>query len=469
VSTLALQCNDAGVLARGDGAGLPGASPGFALLDGGAVLTGAKARDRARLKPRFVNNRFWDRLDTSPLPRPFPTGLSHADLVHAHLEEIWKTVGAGIDSVVLALPGSYGPTQLGLALGIARSCDIPVTGMVDSAVASSSVGYPGEHLLHVDVHLHRTVVTELVQASEVVRQRVETTDHVGLVALHDRWVKTIAARFVSQARFDPLHIAATEQALHDRLPDVLGRLCESEAIPLRMEASGRTHVADLAAESLVAAVQDAYEGIVQLVRLLKQVGRRSTLLLSHRVGGLPGLLEKLGEVGDTDVIVLPEGAAADGAVRHADAIRSTGEAVSFVTRLPVEGVVPHDRPSAPVPPRPSPNRERGPIPTHLLHDSAAFRIATEPLVLGIAVPTGRRAINLTGSTAGISRSHCSVYRVENRVVVEDHSTHGSFLNGQRVQGTADLAEGDRLRMGSPGIEVRLIRVMDAEDDGPSEG
>jgi len=54
-------------------------------------------------------------------------------------------------------------------------------------------------------------------------------------------------------------------------------------------------------------------------------------------------------------------------------------------------------------------------------------------------------------------------------VVEDHSTHGSFLNGQRVQGTADLAEGDRLRMGSPGIEVRLIRVMDAEDDGPSEG
>jgi len=469
VSTLALQCNDVGVLARGEGTGLPEASPGFALLDGGSVLTGTKARDRARLKPRFVNNRYWDRLDTSPLPRPFPTGLSHADLVHAHLEEIWKTVGSGIDSVVLALPGSYSEAQLGLVLGIARSCDIPVTGMVDSAVSASSAGYPGEHLLHVDVQLHRTVVTELVQAREIVRRRVETTDHVGLVSLHDRWVKTIAARFVSQTRFDPLHIAATEQALHDRLPDLLERLCDTETIPLRMEASGRKHVADLAAESLVAAVRDDYEGIVQLVRLLKQVGRRSTLLLSHRVGGLPGLRAKLDEVGDTEVIVLPEGAAADGAVRHADAIRSTGEAVSFVTRLPVEGVVPQDRPSAPVPPRPSPNRARGRLPTHLLHDSAAFPIVSEPLVLGVAVPAGRRAINLTGRTAGISRSHCSVYRAAGRAVVEDHSTHGSFLNGQRIHGMADLAEGDRLRLGSPGIEVRLIRVMETEDDGPPNG
>jgi hypothetical protein len=468
LSILALQCNDAGILARGDTKGLPEASPGFALLDGASVLTGTKARDRARLKPRFVNNRFWDRLDTSPLPRPFPTGLSHADLVHAHLEEIWNTVGSGVDAVVLALPGSYSESQLGLTLGIARACGLPVTGMVDSAVAASSAGYPGEHLLHVDIQLHRTVVTELVQARDIVRRRVESTDHVGLVSLHDRWIKAIAATFVSQTRFDPLHVAATEQALHDRLPDLLERLREAEATPLRMEASGRSHVVDLAAASLVAAVRDDYEGIVQLVRLLKPVGRRSTLLLSQRVGVLPGLRATLDEVGDTDVVVLPEGAAAAGAVRHADAIRSTGEAVSFVTRLPVEGVVPRDRPRVPVPPRPSPTRERGRSPTHLLHESAAFPISSEPLVIGIAVPAGRRAVNLTGRTAGISRSHCSVYRAADRVVVEDHSAHGSFLNEQRIHGTAELAEGDRLRLGSPGIEVRLIRVMEAEDDGPPE-
>jgi pSer/pThr/pTyr-binding forkhead associated (FHA) protein len=51
-------------------------------------------------------------------------------------------------------------------------------------------------------------------------------------------------------------------------------------------------------------------------------------------------------------------------------------------------------------------------------------------------------------------------------VVEDHSTHGSFLNGQRIEGKADLVTGDRLRLGSPGIEVVLLRV---EGDGSSTG
>jgi hypothetical protein len=472
VSILALQCDDAGILARGpsaDGSAGAAASPGYALLDGRTVLVGAKARDRARLKPRFVNNRFWDRLDTSPLPRPFPTDLTHADLVHAHLEEIWRELGSGVEAVVLALPGSYSEAQLGLTLGIARACDIPVAGMVDSAVAAAAAGYPGEHLLHLDVQLHRTVVTELAQARDVVRRRVETTDHVGLISLHDRWVKAIAGAFVSQTRFDPLHDATTEQALHDSLPDSLERLRDSEGAPLRMETSGRSYGVDLVTASLVSAVRDDYEGIVQLVRLLKPVGRRSTLLLSHRVDGLPGLHAKLDDVADTEVVVLPEGAAADGAVRHAEAIRSRGEAVSFVTRLPVEKAVRRDRPGPTPSPRRSPRHERGRPPTHLLHDSAAYPIRPEPLVLGIAVPAGSRAINLTGPTAGISRSHCSVYRASGRVVVEDHSTHGSFLNGQRIHGTADLAEGDRLRLGSPGIEVRLIRVTEAEDDGPPAG
>jgi pSer/pThr/pTyr-binding forkhead associated (FHA) protein len=46
------------------------------------------------------------------------------------------------------------------------------------------------------------------------------------------------------------------------------------------------------------------------------------------------------------------------------------------------------------------------------------------------------------------------------VVVEDHSTYGSFLNGERVDGTATLHTGDRLRLGSPGIELQLIVVED---------
>ena len=72
-------------------------------------------------------------------------------------------------------------------------------------------------------------------------------------------------------------------------------------------------------------------------------------------------------------------------------------------------------------------------------------------------------IELAGPTAGVSRAHCSIFVSEGRVVVEDHSTYGSFLNGERVDGTATLEAGDRLRLGSPGIELQLIAVE--ENDG----
>jgi pSer/pThr/pTyr-binding forkhead associated (FHA) protein len=44
------------------------------------------------------------------------------------------------------------------------------------------------------------------------------------------------------------------------------------------------------------------------------------------------------------------------------------------------------------------------------------------------------------------------------VIVEDHSTYGTFLNGSRLEGRASLAAGDRLRLGTPGIVLQLIAV-----------
>jgi pSer/pThr/pTyr-binding forkhead associated (FHA) protein len=52
------------------------------------------------------------------------------------------------------------------------------------------------------------------------------------------------------------------------------------------------------------------------------------------------------------------------------------------------------------------------------------------------------------------------------VLVEDYSSHGSFLNGQRIDGTAELSVGDRLQVGVPGIELESIAVT--EDDGAAQ-
>jgi hypothetical protein len=465
VSTLAVEVNDAGILVGSDPPGSPAQpSPGYALVDGASLLTGAQAAASARLRPRRVNNRFWCELDTAPLRRPFPSEISHADLAHAHLAGIWDGVGGGAESVILVLPGCHTDHQLGLILGIARACGMPVSGMVDAAVAAAAGGHPGSRLLHVDLHLHRAVLTELRQERKLSRRRVEVSTHTGLASLHDAWAKRIAATFVQRTRFDPLHAATTEQELYRELPALLRRLRSSESALLEIDGGGvKTRAVELTARDLAAATQEAYSGIVQLVRLSKRAGEHATVLLSHRAAGLPDLPEQMAEVADAEVVLLPPDAAVTGALDRRASIQSSGESVAlpFITRLPVRHDVQRSPSTAP-----SPSRARAPAvkgcPTHLLHAGQAHSIDTRPFVLGVAIPAGRRGLNLSGQTAGISRTHCSVYRRGERVWVEDHSTHGSFLNGQRVDGTAELVVGDRLRLGSPGIELRMIRVVESD-------
>jgi pSer/pThr/pTyr-binding forkhead associated (FHA) protein len=78
------------------------------------------------------------------------------------------------------------------------------------------------------------------------------------------------------------------------------------------------------------------------------------------------------------------------------------------------------------------------------------------------VPAGRRALTVPAGP-GISRVHCAIARTADGVWLEDLSTYGSFVNGERVGGRVSLRAGDRLRLGSPGVECELVRVVD--DDG----
>ena len=164
MSVLAIELNDTGIEAVRDSA--PGkeaiaSSPGVVVLDGETLLTGREAANRARLTPKWTYDRFWKELDTQPLPRPFPRNLRRADLAHAHLEEIWESTRKRADGVLVAVPGSFSSEQLGLVLGIARACGMPVTGMVDTSVACSMLPEAGADsapvALHLDLHLHQVI------------------------------------------------------------------------------------------------------------------------------------------------------------------------------------------------------------------------------------------------------------------------------------------------------------------------
>ena len=468
MSALALEINDLGLLALRGGASRPEPeSPGLALLDGERLVVGAEAAGQAWTKPRFLHDAFWDHLDTQPVGRPFPPDVTRADLAHAHILALREGAAGGASEVVLVVPGSWSAPALGLLLSVARAAGLPVVGLVDAAVAAASLGHPGQSLLHLDLTRHRSVLTEMAQGDEVVRLRVLSSERLGWQPFEEAFAAGIAARFVRETRFDPLHVGATEQALHDALPGWLEELGLREALTVGLAAGGREHRIELTRAALLAATADLYRGLVEQVGLVKRVGEPATLLLSARAARLPGLADRFREIRDLALAELPLGAAVAGALQHLERLRSRGEALPFVTRLP-SGIGDADRAAlaaaAPAgPPAAGPGGARRPSgspPTHILNGSTAHAIGPEGLAVGTAPPPGVRGLALRGETTGVSRHHCTLHAGDVDVVVEDHSSWGTLVNGERVDGRAVVHAGDRLRLGER--ELLLIAVAGEE-------
>ena len=467
MTVVALELNDAGISAVSDGARDTLAiaeSPGYALVEDGSVVTGVDARARARLKPRFTHTQFWDALDTTPLSRPFPNNLSRADLAHAHLKHVWESLqdDDGVDEAVLAVPGWYGLEQLGLILGMARACDISVNGMIDSALAAAAgVSGPNAaspvHAVHLDLHLHRSSAASIVREGRLVRENTVVDDDVGLIPLYDAWATLVAQSFVRQTRYDPLHSAESEQKLYDLLPGWLETLIDDDEATLSLRRSGKKLAIEIDRDQLVQSAGAYYEPITALAISVMPPDEPVMLLVSHRLGRLPGLVEKLSRDVSDNLVLLPPEAAAAGALAYDSHVPSAPEnedSLTFLTSLHLgDGGKPFEA-------DPSFHATSDDVrsPTHLLHDGRAHSLEPEPFLLGVSIPEGKRGLNLAGDTAGISRYHCGIYRSNGRVVVEDHSKFGSFVNGRRVHERAPLAAGDRLRLGTPGVEVQLIEV-----------
>jgi hypothetical protein len=458
--SLALDVADGGLIGIGDDGSRFGPSPGVALVGSEQTVFGAQALRAGRLEPRRLASDFWARLDEEPLGSPFPPGLRAVDLVHGHLDSLWREARTGTRDVLLAVPGAYDERQIGRLVGIAQALGMSVAGAVDAGVAAATGGFGGERLLHVDLGQSRALVTQIRQGSRLVRERVATIERWGADAVRDAQMRGAAEAFVKQARFDPLHDAASEQALFDRLPGWLATLEHADGLTATLPAAeGReveTVLTRAQAEAWTARHADELQ---QQVSVLKHTGEPTGVLLTAHAARLPGLAERLGSVRGVELAVLPVQAAALGALRAQGELRSPPEALRFVTRL--------SRPEAPEgssvggamlisrPPRPA-SVGGGRRPTHVLLDSAAHAIGAEPLVVGTAPPAAARGLRLTGQTAGVSRAHCRFYESAGESVVEDLSTWGTYLNGERVAGRAVLAAGDRVRVGSPGIELVMI-------------
>lgn len=451
MTLLAAHLNDAGILFT-DGERILCREPGYALLEDDGLVTGRPAWASASLKPRLIQNRFWAGLSIEPLSDQRFAHLTPADLVSRQLEAIWQNAAQPGDRLALAVPGYMTNEQLGLLLGIAMDLDIPVVAMVDAAVAATRREYRHGVPVHVDLSLRTAMLTRLHQDGQAQYERGEVIDGSGMLNLYDIWLRMIAESFVQQSRFDPLHTAETEQALQDNIFGWLALAASQTTVAMELEYRGITHRAEIESLEFVAAATPVYQTIVSSLRALYRAGETPALQLSDRAARMPGLADTLKARVGGETFLLESGATARGLVRRCSE-NSAGSVVTLARHLPWDqSFVDVDLEAG----------QEGTRPTHVLHGDRATAIGELALVLGTQPADGDRWLDLGEEMAGVSRRHCEIASTNGQCVVTDHSRYGTFLNGHRIDGSASLQAGDVVRIGTPGIELRMIFVESAD-------
>jgi hypothetical protein len=464
MSIIAIDINDAGIVVA-DSSGILATEPGYAFSDNGAIVTGRDAYATARLYPRRSSNRFWDGLSLEQGSAGIDGVGSAAELAYAQLAALWAEHGGDGQEAMLLVPSHYGREQLGILLGLAHECGIPVLSMISSAVAAAAAPYPGFQLLHVDVGLHRVTVTPLEQADEVAAQPERSLSGAGFASILDLLAKRVAELFILSTRFDPFHSAASEQMVYDRLPVWLEQLAtESESVSLSLPHGEDELRIEISRNQLIGVLAGFFRAVVQLIAQCREPGAQLVVLLSDRLAAMPGIVGELKRLDDAHVVLVEAGAAPLGALQQADLLGGSAGSVRLLKRLPWRS------PSATVEPARQATESRPVVaaskggedaPSHIVYRGTAYPVDQGGLLIGREQTPDRRTIVLNGGQTGVSRAHCELVRRDGELKLIDMSRFGTFVNEKRVSGEVALQSQDIIRIGSPGEQLQVIRVESA--------
>lgn len=434
MSIAVFNINDAGIQLTVDSE-LVRTSPGIAVLNDNSLLTGEEASKNVKLLPRWTNNRFWSQLNTNPLPNSTEQVRHHADIAFAHLEDLWLPVSKEVAKVILIVPGYYLNSDLGLLLGIARECGMPVKGVVDQSVIAASNLPLRSNVIHLDVHLHSFTLTQISNRGILARKNVKTILETGLSTLLDRWANIIASQFIQTTRFDPMHNADTEQQLFNLLPGWIRNLQDSNTHSFSVKAADTEHSVAISQENLLKACTPLYPQIVQAIRSEIAANEPASLLLSHRLQGFPGLKESLKLVANLEIIDLSEEKANDSAATHNATIIGNGGTVSHVVQLGTGEVA--------APPKQETSTTGA---THILWRHQATAIG-KALPIDADLSAGPRFSNDPAFT---------LYARNNQIMIECGATDTIKINGAAVDPDRPLKPGDQIELA--GDQLTLISV-----------
>ena len=435
-----------------------GSSPATVFDGSTAEAAGTGAWHALRSHPTVTSSRYLESVLTQPDAPERASELLTADLAK-RLQEHRPTEG---ESVWVAAPAEADPRGLGAVLGICRQLSLPIGGFIDSATVTVAALALQRSAIVLELGLHRVAATAVdVAAGTARRRRSIIGQPSGLIELYQACLELIAGSMVRRTRFDPLHDAAVEQRLFDSIPSLM-RAAAAGAAQVTLTPGAETFEVELSRDQFALAAQPLNREILRLIHELRPAGTPVTLVLPTALLAVPGLRDELEQFVGCDLIACDDGfgaaaisigdhpaPAADAPihlVRRASSQHAPETLAGMTTRACLGGL-----------------KASGPSPTHLLLDGRALALGSDPFVVGRAPAM---ALVLPDGVAGVSRRHCTFVRDGAERVLLDHSTFGTFVNGERVAERVRVYAGDRVRLGEPGVELALIAVGEPDAGAP---
>lgn len=352
----------------------------------------------------------------------------------------------------IAVGSRSGAGQLGETLREARAAGAVVQGFADASVAAVAwLALPGQTLV-LDFGQVRTVFSLVSAEGGEARLRRTAVVEMGEATLAEGWLRLFAESMVRQTRYDPLHDPRREAPLREQLFEAALEAERAGSARLALDADGRRHELALSRDQFVTAATATWRPLAEMLQALCAGAGDCQVLVPEALVRLPGAREALAVAGTRTVWSQPDAVAARAASLLPPGLRP-GTGVPHLTQLPVsdsppQGVITHAETRG----------QEAPPATHFVYRGRAIPILDTGNVLGRDPGEGEGTLELPEGIAGLSRRHCTLLRAGGETILVDHSRFGSFVDGQRVNGRTLLQAGSLLRLGSPGIEVPLIRI-----------
>jgi hypothetical protein len=426
-----------------------------AVFDGSSgEAAGTGAWRTLRRQPTATSTRHAGAVLSDSGASPRAASLFTAELSR-RLEEAARADG---ERVWLAAPVRVDPRGLGTVLGITRELSLPVDGFIDAATASVAALGLERSAVVLELGLHHLAGTAVESdGKHARRRRAILADKGGLIELYDSWLKLISTAMVKRTRFDPLHVADTEQQLFDALPTLLSELAATGGATAGVSTSGSRFEVSLSRDQFAESAQPIYREMLRVMHALRPAGATVVLVLPQLVAGLPGLRESLEQFVGCELISVADGfaAAATSVLDLPEA--PDAQSVRLLRRLPARAQPALEPLFTREPLGAEQLAETAASASHVLYEGRAHMLGDNPLIIGRA-PAASPSIELPEGLAGVSRRHCTLVRNGGELLLVDHSQFGTFVNGERVSERVRLHAGDRIRLGEPGVELSLIAV-----------